>query len=131
MRVAVIDSRPAMRAGFEAILERGGVEVVAGAGGDQHEVAHALYRTAPDVVIVEDTPGRADGAEVTREIKALGPAPKVLLSSDRPDPVQVVTAVLADADGVLDSGAQPRDRGARSPTRCGSTRERSAAASSR
>src|ERR687895_397684 len=33
MRVAVIDRRPAMRAGFEAILERGGVEVVADADG--------------------------------------------------------------------------------------------------
>ena len=109
MRVAVIDRRPAMRAGFEGILERAGVQVVARAGGDRNEIDHALYRTSPDVVIVEDTPGRADGAELAREIKALGPDPKVLLHADRPDPVQIATAVLADADGLLDSGAQPRE----------------------
>ena len=107
MRVAVIDRRPAMRAGIEAILERADTQVVAGAGLDHHEIAHALYRTAPDVVIVEDTPGRADGVDVARELKALGPGPKVLLLMDRPDAVQVATAVLADADGVLDSSAQP------------------------
>jgi DNA-binding NarL/FixJ family response regulator len=97
MRVAVIDRRPAVRAGIEAILERADVEVVASAGED------------PDIVIVEDTPGRADGIELARELKALGPRPKVLFYTDRPDAVQVATAVLADADGVVDSGAQPRE----------------------
>jgi two-component system, NarL family, response regulator DevR len=109
MRVAIIDSRPAMRAGIEAILERADAQVVARAGLDHHEIVHALYRTAPDIVIVEDTPGRADGVDVARELKALGPGPKVLLLTDRLDAVQVATAVLADADGVLDSGAQPRE----------------------
>jgi DNA-binding NarL/FixJ family response regulator len=110
MRVAIIDRHPAMRAGMEAILDRTpGVEVVAAAGGDLHEIAHALYRTAPDVVMVEDAPGRLDGIELTREIKALGSGPRVLLHGDRPDAVQVASAMLADADGVLDSAAQPRE----------------------
>jgi DNA-binding NarL/FixJ family response regulator len=110
IRVAVIDRHPAMRAGIEAILDGApGVQVVAGAGGDLREVAHALYRTAPDVVMVEDAPGRADGVELAREIKALGPGPRVLLHADAPDAVQVATAILADADGIVDSGAQPRE----------------------
>jgi DNA-binding NarL/FixJ family response regulator len=110
MRIAIIDSHPAMRAGIEAILESNpGVEVVAAAGGDLHEVAHALYRTAPDVVMIEDAPGRLDGVELARQIKAFGPGPKVLLHGDRPDAVQVASAMLADADGVLDSAAQPRE----------------------
>jgi DNA-binding NarL/FixJ family response regulator len=110
MRVAVVDRHPAMRAGIEAILERvPGVQVVAGAGGELDDVAHALYRTAPDVVIVEDAPGRADGVELARRIKAVGAGPKVLLHADRPDAVQVAAAMLADADGVVDSGAQPRE----------------------
>jgi DNA-binding NarL/FixJ family response regulator len=110
MRVAVIDRHPAMRAGIEAILERApGVHVVAGAGGNHHEVAHALYRTAPDVVMIEDAPGRADGVELAREIKSFGTGLKVLLHADRPDAVQVATAMLADADGIVDSGAQPRE----------------------
>jgi DNA-binding NarL/FixJ family response regulator len=110
MRVAIVDRHPAMRAGIEAILERvPDVQVVAGAGGELVEVAHALYRTAPDVVMVEDAPGRADGVELVREIKSVGAGPRVLLHADRPDAVQIATAVLADADGVVDSGAQPRE----------------------
>jgi DNA-binding NarL/FixJ family response regulator len=110
MRVAIIDRHPAMRAGIEAILERApGVEVVATAGGDDQEVAHALYRTAPDVVMVEDEPGRADGIELARQIKALGSRPKILLHADRPNAFQVAGAMLADADGMLDSAAQPRE----------------------
>ncbi len=110
IRVAVIDRQPAMRAGIEAILDAApGVQVVAGAAGDPREVAHALYRTAPDVVMVEDEPGRADGVELAREIKALGPGPRVLLHADAPDSVQVATAILADADGIVDSRAQPRE----------------------
>jgi DNA-binding NarL/FixJ family response regulator len=110
MRVTVIDRHPAMRAGIEAILERvPGVQVVAGADGDPRDVAHALYRTAPDVVMVEDAPGRADGVELAREIKASCPGARVLLHADRPDAVQVASAILADADGIVDSGSQPRE----------------------
>jgi DNA-binding NarL/FixJ family response regulator len=110
MRVAIIDRQPAMRAGIKAILERAGdVEVVAGVGDDRHELAHALYRTAPDVVMVEDAPGRTDGVELAREIKALGLSCRVVLHADRPDAVQVAAAMLAEADGIVDSGAQPRE----------------------
>jgi DNA-binding NarL/FixJ family response regulator len=111
IRVAVIDRHPVMRAGIEAILGGApGVRVVAGAdGGDPHEIAHALYRTAPDVVMVEDAPGRADGVELAREIKANCPGARVLLHADRPDAVQVASAMLADADGIVDSGSQPRE----------------------
>jgi DNA-binding NarL/FixJ family response regulator len=111
IRVAVIDRHPAMRTGLEAILGAApGIRVVAGAPGDSHhEIAHALYRTAPDVVMVEDAPGRADGVELAREIKAFGPGPKVVLYADRPDAVQVASAMLADADGIVDSSAQPRE----------------------
>jgi DNA-binding NarL/FixJ family response regulator len=111
VRVAVIDRHPTMRAGIEAILDVApGVHVVAGAAGtDHHEIAHVLYRTAPDVVLVEDAPGRADGVALAREIKASCPGSKVLLHADRPDAVQIATAMLADADGIVDSSAQPRE----------------------
>ena len=110
MRVAIIDRHPAMRAGLEAILGTASdVEVVARAGDNLHELTHALYRTAPDVVMVEDAPGRVDGVDLAREIKSLGLSTRVLVHADRPDAVQVATAVLADADGIVDSGAQPRE----------------------
>jgi two-component system invasion response regulator UvrY len=109
-RVAIVDRQPAMRAGIEAILERADdVDVVARVDGDRHALAHALYRTAPDVVMLEDAPGRLDGVELAREIKAAGPGVRVLLHADRPAAAQVASAMLADADGLVDSGAQPRE----------------------
>jgi DNA-binding NarL/FixJ family response regulator len=106
IRVAVIDRHPAMRAGLEAILgDADGIEVVAAAGDDRHEVGHALYRTAPDVVLVQDGPD--DGVELAREIKDYGS--KVVVHADSPDAVEVASAMLANADGIVDSTAQPRD----------------------
>jgi DNA-binding NarL/FixJ family response regulator len=111
IRAAVIDRHPAMRAGLEAILDAApDIQVVAAAGGDdQHAIAHALYRTAPDLVLIEDAPGRADGVELAREITSFGGGPKVLVHADRPDAVQVASAILAEADGIVDSGAEPRE----------------------
>jgi DNA-binding NarL/FixJ family response regulator len=111
VRVAVIDRHPAMRAGIESILAAApGVHVVASAdGSDRHAIVHALYRTAPDVVLVEDAPGRVDGVGFAREIKASCPDARMLIHADRPDVVQVATAMLADADGIVDSGAPPRE----------------------
>lgn len=111
IRAAVIDRHPAMRAGLESILDAApDIQIVAAAGGDDHHaIAHALYRTAPDLVLIEDAPGRVDGIELAREITAVGGGPKLLLHADRPDAVQVASAILAEADGIVDSGAEPRE----------------------
>lgn len=104
IRAAVIDGHPAMRAGVEAILARTpDVVVVAGTSGALHEVEHTLYRTAPDVVIVEDAPGGLDGVALARLIKAQPPAPKVVLYADGIEPTQVAAAMIAGADALVDS----------------------------
>ena len=109
IRVAVIDSHPAMRAGVEALLsEAGDITVVAGAPGELNEVAHMLYATTPDVVIVEDAPGRADGVELTRRIKSYVPSPQVVLYADGFDAGAVASAMLAGADGLVDSRGDER-----------------------
>ena len=83
IRVAVIDGHPAMRAGIQVLLSRAGeITVVGGASGESHEVAHMLYATTPDVVVVEDAPGRADGIELTRLLKSYVPSPHVVLYAD-------------------------------------------------
>ena len=109
IRAAIIDGHPAMRAGIEAILARtDDVVVVAAASGEPHEVAHALYRTAPDVVIVEHA-ARVDGVELARLIKAYPPAPKVVVYADGPDATLVATAMLAGADALADSRCDARE----------------------
>jgi DNA-binding NarL/FixJ family response regulator len=106
IRAVVIDGHPAMRAGLEAILARTpDVLVVAGVSGELHELEHTLYRTAPDVVILEDAPGGLDGIALARLIKSLPPAPRVVLHADGVDPALVAAAMLAGADALVDSRA--------------------------
>ena len=110
IRVAVIDGHPAMRAGIAALLSPAGdIKVVAGASGDIHEVGHMLYATTPDVVIVEDAPGRADGIELSRLIKSHVPSPRVVLYADGFDAGAVASAMLAGADGLVDSRGDERE----------------------
>jgi DNA-binding NarL/FixJ family response regulator len=109
IRAAIIDGHPAMRAGIEAILARtDDAVVVAATSGEPHEVAHALYRTAPDVVIVEHARGH-DGVELARLIKAYPPAPKVVVYADGVDATLVATAILAGADALADSRGDERE----------------------
>jgi DNA-binding NarL/FixJ family response regulator len=104
IRAAVIDGHPAMRAGVQAILARtADVLVVAETSGGLHEVEHMLYRTAPDAVIIEDSPGGVDGVALTRLIKSYPPAPKVVLHSDGIEATQIAAAMLAGADALVDS----------------------------
>jgi DNA-binding NarL/FixJ family response regulator len=110
IRAAIIDGHPAMRAGIEAILARtDDVVVVATSSGEPHEVAHALYRTAPDVVIVEHAIGGHDGVELARLIKAHPPAPKVVIYADGADATLVASAMLAGADALVDSRGDERE----------------------
>jgi DNA-binding NarL/FixJ family response regulator len=109
IRVAVIDGHPAMRAGIQALLSRAGeITVVGGAAGEPHAVAHMLYATTPDVVVVEDAPGRADGIELTRLIKSSFPSPHVVLYTDGFDAGVVASAMLAGADALVDSRGDER-----------------------
>lgn len=104
IRAAVIDGHPAMRAGVEALLARTtDVHVVAAASGGLHEVEHMLYRTAPDVVIIEDAAGGVDGVALARLLKSRPPAPKVVLYSDGIEATQIAAAMLAGADALVDS----------------------------
>jgi DNA-binding NarL/FixJ family response regulator len=110
IRAAIIDRHPAMRAGIEALFARtDDVVVVAGVSGDPREVAHALYRTAPDVVIVEHATPGADGVELARLIKAQPPAPRVVIHADGVDATLVASAMLAGADALADSRGEARD----------------------
>jgi two-component system invasion response regulator UvrY len=110
IRAVIIDGHPAMRAGIEAILARtDDVVVVAGTSGEPHEVAHALYRTAPDVIIVEHTAHGHDGVALARVVKARPPAPKVIVYADGVEATLVATAMLAGADALVDSRGDARE----------------------
>lgn len=105
IRVAIVDDHPAVRLGLEAVLgsEQGLVPVGSAAAPD--EVAPLIYRTRPDVVILDvHLPGR-DGLSICRAIKADVLAPSVLLYTAYDDGTLAVPAIVAGADGLLAKGS--------------------------
>jgi DNA-binding NarL/FixJ family response regulator len=101
IRVLIVDDHPAMRAGLTAVLraEPGIVPLAAIASAE--ELAPALQRTAPDVVLLDYHLPTDDGLVLCRQIKRQVPTPGVLLYSAYADASLVVPAILAGADGVL------------------------------
>ncbi|HEX2105010.1 MAG TPA: response regulator [Solirubrobacteraceae bacterium] len=109
IRIAVLDRHPAVRAGVDAILRAQPGLAPAGAAADPRELWAVLYRTRPDVVLVEHDPGTRDGLAVCLRLKGGVQAPRVVLSAPDPGPELVVPATLAGADALVDRAAELRE----------------------
>src|SRR4051812_30317637 len=82
VRVVVVDDHAAIRMGLGAAIASGPPLVCVGVAGDGEQLAPLLYRTRPDVVILDYDLPRANGLELCRRGQAQGPAPPgVLLSA--------------------------------------------------
>lgn len=107
-RIVVIDPQPAVRAGLAILLrtEPGLVPVGAAVGsGDGIEM---VARRRPDVVLLDPLLLDGDGLALCRRLRALDPAPHVVLyTTDEPE--LHVTARVAGADGLVDKSAAPED----------------------
>jgi len=102
IRVAVVDDHPAVRLGLQTALRNEPGLVPVGEAETPEELAPLLYRTRPDVVLLDYHLPRRDGLTLCREIKSRVPAPKVLLYTAFADASLIVPAIVAGADGVLD-----------------------------
>jgi DNA-binding NarL/FixJ family response regulator len=104
--VLVVDDHPAVRAGVRAVLEDepgiGAVAAVATAG---DALAHA-ERHAPAVAVVDYHLPDRDGLALTRQLKALRPAPGVVIFSAYADAALTVAATVAGADGLANKGGR-------------------------
>ena len=98
-RVVVIDPQPAVRAGLAMLLRTEPGLVPVGAAMGAHDGLELASRQRPDVVILD--PQLLDG----RRLRALDPAPRVVLYSAGGDPSLPVTARVAGADGLVDKAA--------------------------
>ena len=79
-RIMIIDDHEISRAACRALLRTEGMDVVADmAGGDQAMAVAAALR--PDVVVVDVSPPAGAGFGMARRLRALSPAPDVVLTS--------------------------------------------------
>ena len=87
LRIMIIDDHEISRAAFCALLRSEGVDVVAdlSASRDALAMARALH---PEVVIVDVTPAADTGFRVARRLRALRPAPLIVILTSSTDPTR-------------------------------------------
>lgn len=97
MKVLLVDDHPVVRAGLRAVLEAGGVDVVAEAATGE-EALELIGSTTPEVMLCDLRLGEGmNGVEVTAEVNKL-PSPPVVV---------ILTTYDRDSDllGAIDAGA--------------------------
>jgi DNA-binding NarL/FixJ family response regulator len=104
-RVVVIDPQPAVRAGLAMLLRTEPGLVPVGSAVGAHDGLKLAARQRPDVVLLDPHLLDADGLGTCRRLRALDPAPRVVLYSAGGDPSLPVTARVAGADGLVDKAA--------------------------
>jgi DNA-binding NarL/FixJ family response regulator len=109
IRVAIVDDHPAVRLGLHSALRSEPGLVPVGSAADAAELAPLLYRSRPDIVLLDYNLPDIDGLTVCRQIKAEVQAPAVLLYSAFADESMTIPAIVAGADGILDKGVPARD----------------------
>jgi len=100
VRVVVADDEALVRAGFRAILEIAGIEVVAEAGTGE-EALEAVRQTRPDVALLDIRMPRLDGLDAARQILALPQPPRVIMLTTFDLDEHVYAALQAGASGFL------------------------------
>ncbi|WP_149259610.1 response regulator transcription factor [Actinomadura sp. K4S16] len=101
IRLLLVDDQQLVRAGLTRIFDgEPDVEIV-GECADGDEVARAVARCAPDVVLMDVRMKRVDGAEATRLLRSRTDAPPALVLTMFDDPEVVAAALAAGAAGFV------------------------------
>jgi DNA-binding NarL/FixJ family response regulator len=107
--VAIVDDHHAVRLGLHTALRSEPGLVPVGTAANAAELAPLLYRTRPDIVLLDYNLPDVDGLTVCRDIKSETPAPGVILYSAFADGSMTIPAILAGADGILNKGVPARE----------------------
>ncbi len=109
IRVLVVDDHPAVRAGVRELLEDQPdfrmIDVVSTAA----EALAAAGDRQVDVAVVDYQLDRRTGLWVSRKLKRLAHAPRVLIYSAYSDGLLAAAAVVAEADGLVSKGGLGSD----------------------
>ncbi|MGI8781269.1 MAG: response regulator [Solirubrobacteraceae bacterium] len=109
IRVAIVDDHHAVRLGLHTAIRSEPGLVPAGTAASAAELAPLLYRSRPDIVLLDYNLPDVDGLTVCRDLKGQALAPGVILYSAFADGSMTVPAIVAGADGILDKGVPARD----------------------
>jgi DNA-binding NarL/FixJ family response regulator len=109
IRVLVVDDDALVRAGLSMVL--GGVEEIAivGEAADGNEVAHAVAKHEPDVVLMDIRMPGMDGLAATELLRAHDEPPEVIVLTTFEVGDDVLRALRAGASGFLLKDTPPAD----------------------
>jgi DNA-binding NarL/FixJ family response regulator len=110
VRVLIADDHPLMRTGLTALFETDPtIEVVAAVGTTKQALVE-VGRLKPDVVLMDLQFSRVfEGAQATRDIRAVPDPPAVLVLTNFDTDADIVTAIEAGAAGYLLKDAAPSE----------------------
>jgi DNA-binding NarL/FixJ family response regulator len=103
--VLVVDDHPALRAGLKQLLDQEPRYRLLGAVSSEAELALALRRDRPDVVVLDYALTRGDGLSACFRLKQGARPPGVVIYSAYVDNVFAVPATLAQADAIVSKNA--------------------------
>ena len=109
IEIAVVDDHHAIRAGLEAAIASQPGLVCVGTASEAEQVAPLLYRTRPDVVVLDYHLPRSNGLRLCRQVTRDVVAPAVVIYSAYADASLVVPTIVAGAGALVDKGAAVRD----------------------
>ncbi|MGA3216020.1 MAG: response regulator transcription factor [Acidimicrobiales bacterium] len=101
LRLLLVDDHPVVRAGLRGMLAGEPDLEVVGEAADGEEAVLVSAELKPDVVLMDLRMPGIDGAEATRRIAALDPAPAVLVLTTYDTDHDILRAVEAGATGYL------------------------------
>jgi DNA-binding NarL/FixJ family response regulator len=99
--VLVVDDHPALRAGLEQLLDQEPGFRLLGAVSSEAELAIALQRHRPNVVVMDYALTHGDGLSACFRLKQRPQPPGVVLYSAYVDDIFAVPATLAQADAIV------------------------------
>lgn len=101
VRILLVDDHEIVREGLAAVLVRQpGFDVVAQAD-TAAEALEAIEQSSPDLVVLDISLPDASGIELCREIKARRPSIRVVILTGSDEEDNVLSAVIAGANGYL------------------------------
>jgi two-component system response regulator DevR len=104
LRLLVVDDHPAVRLGLLQLLDDQPDFVVVEAACSAEEARSLAEREPIDVAVVDYQLGSRTGVWLTRKLKALEPAPAVVMYSAYCDGPLAAACVVAGADGLISKG---------------------------